>query len=173
MGAEIVLPSDPLAVALIRRVQQDLPIEENPLGSNRSPEIDALCKRFGVPLGSYWCALWTAACWQDAGLEIPPIDEKKGWHPAKCETWRQWALATSRFSSIPQQGAAVLYGPNGHEPADHIGACVMTVTPLLRDAEGNTTDSGFSREGELTAIKPVNMERLIGYVWINPPMVEA
>lgn len=164
----IVLPTDPLAAAIIQRIQRDLPIEENPIGSNRSPEIDAMCRRWGVPLGSYWCALWAASCWADAGAEVPPIDDAKGWHPAKAETWRQWALATGRFSPTPIQGAAVLYGPHGSGPAEHIGAAVMTVAPLLRDAEGNTTDSGFSREGELTAIKPVNLDRLIGYCHPHP-----
>jgi hypothetical protein len=162
----IILPTDPLCAAIIARVQQDLPIEENPIGSNRSPEIDAMCERWGVPLASYWCALWTASVWADAGADVPPTHGDS--HPAKCESWRLWALSTSRFSSLPTQGAAVLYGKNGREPAEHIGACVMTVTPLLRNAEGNTTDSGFSREGELTAIKPVNADRLIGYISPHP-----
>ena len=164
----IILPSDPLAAAIIQRAQRDLPIEEDPVGSNRSPEIDAMCNQWGVPLGSYWCALWAATVWKDAGADVPPIDDAKGWHPAKAETWRLWALATNRFSSEPIQGAATLYGLNGLAPANHIGACVLTVTPLLRDVEGNTTDSGFSREGELTAIKPVNRDRLIGYVHPHP-----
>lgn len=162
----MILPTDSLAAAIIERVQRDLPIEENPVGSNRSPEIDAMCQRWGVPLGSAWCALWTASCWADAGADVPPTHGDM--HPAKAESWRVWALQTGRFSPIPVQGAAAVYGKNGHEPAEHIGACVMTVTPLLRIAEGNTTDAGFSREGELTSIKPVNVERLIGYIHPRP-----
>lgn len=161
----IVLPKNlsPLREAIIRRAQRDIPILEDPIGSNRSPEIDALCRRFGVPLGSSWCALWAAAVWQDAGAEIPPIDEARGRHPATCETWRQWAYETQRYSTSPAIGAAVLYGAKGG-PAHHIGACVVSITPILMDLEGNTALTGFSREGELTACKPIDATRVLGYV---------
>lgn len=166
----IVLPPNLPALnrQIVSRAQQDLPILENPLYSNRSPEIDAMCKRFGVPLGSYWCALWASEVWADAGADIPPVDDAKGWHPAKAETWRQWAFVTNRFSHVPVIGAAVLYGAQGHEPADHIGACLVATTPLLMDLEGNTSLDGFSRNGELTGLKHVNTDRLIGYIHPEP-----
>lgn len=164
----ILLPDDPLCAAIIQRAQKDIPILENPVGSNRSPEIDAMCERWGVPLGSPWCALWAASVWQDAGAEVPPVVDSRGWHPAIAETWRQWALATSRFSSMPIRGAAVLYGKNGREPASHIGVCVVSQVPILMDFEGNTSETGFSREGEMTGLKRVNMERLVGYIHPEP-----
>jgi hypothetical protein len=162
----IILPDDPLCAAIIRCAQGDIPIEENPIGSNRSPEIDAMCVRFGVPLGSPWCALWAAKCWADAGAEIPPTEGDS--HPAKAESWRLWALKTGRFSSLPIRGAAVLYGAGGKEPASHIGVCVVSQTPILMAFEGNTSETGFSREGELTELKRVNMDRLIGFVHPHP-----
>jgi hypothetical protein len=163
----IILPEDPLAAAIIRRAQQDIPILEDPIGSNRSPEIDAMCKRWGVPFGSAWCALWTASCWKDAGADVPPA---KGdhYHPALAETWRLWAIETLRFSHTPILGGAVLYGSNGREPAHHIACCVVSITPILMDLEGNTSETGFSREGELTELKRVNVERLIGYISPRP-----
>jgi hypothetical protein len=127
-----------------------------------------MCKRWGVPLGSPWCALWTASVWKDAGAEVPPVNMKKDWHPAKAETWRRWALETGRFSSLPALGAAALYGSNGREPASHISACVVSLTPIVTNLEGNTSEVGFSREGTLTDLKRVNIERLIGYVWPRP-----
>jgi hypothetical protein len=162
----IVLPFDiePLNAEIIRRAQLDIPILENPPLSNRSPEIDAMCTRWGVPLGSYWCALWTATLWADAGALIPPVDDHRGWHPAKAESWRQWALAEGLFSHEPVHGAAVLYGMNGHEPAHHIGAAVASVTPVLMDFEGNTSGAGFSRNGELATLKVVATDLVIGYV---------
>ncbi len=166
MSVEVILPRDPLAAAIIHRAQQDIPILETPLGSNRSPEIDAMCQRWGVPLASYWCALWAASVWADAGADVPPTHGDS--HPARAESWRQWAIATGRFSSTPILGAATLYGPGGRGPADHIGACVVSIVPLLLDFEGNTTGAGFSREGEMTAMKPVDTDRLIGYVSPNP-----
>jgi hypothetical protein len=166
----IVIPpsTSPLCIAIIHRAQQDIPILENPIGSNRSPEIDEMCHRFGVPLASYWCALWTSNVWKDSGAEIPPVDDAKGWHPAKAETWREWAFATNRFSSKPGLGFAVLYGVDGNKPAHHIGACVVSLVPILMDLEGNTSETGFSREGELTGLKRVNGDGLIGYVSPEP-----
>ena len=162
----IILPSDPLCAAIIRRAQQDIPILENPIGSNRSPEIDAMAQRWGVPLGSPWCALWTASVWKDAGAQCPPIEGDS--HPARCESWRIWALKTGRFSPHPIRGAAVLYGVGGKEPATHIACCVVSQVPILMDLEGNTSETGFSREGELTELKRVNLDRLIGYIHPNP-----
>lgn len=162
----IVLPDDlpDLNVRIIRGCQADVPILENPPLSNRSPEIDAMCDEFGVPLASYWCALWAAKVWKAAGAMIPPIDDHRGWHPAKAETWRQWALAEGLFSHTPVLGAAVLYGAQGHEPAHHIGAALASITPVLLDYEGNTSGAGYSRNGELATIKPVATSLLIGYV---------
>lgn len=162
----IVIPPRTPAIceAIVRRAQRDIPILENPIGSNRSPEIDAMCKRFGVPLASYWCALWTADVWKDAGAEIPPVSNSKGWHPAIAETWRQWAFETQRFTSRPQLGYAVLYGTKGGKPAHHIGCCIVSTAPILMDFEGNTSEAGFSREGELTGLKRVDTDRLIGYI---------
>lgn len=161
----VIPPSTPdICTAIIRRAQQDIPILENPIGSNRSPEIDAMCKRFGVPLASYWCALWTSAVWKDAGAEIPPVSNEKAWHPAMAETWRQWAFETGRFAAKPRLGYAVLYGTNGLKPAHHIGCCIVSTTPIVMDLEGNTSETGFSREGELTELKRVDTVRLIGYV---------
>lgn len=162
----IVLPDDlpPLNAEIIRRAQLDIPILEDPPLSNRSPEIDAMCRRFGVPLGSYWCALWVADIWTDAGAAIPPIDATRGWHPAKAETWRQWALTEGLFSGIPQLGCATLYGKGGHAPADHIGCALASIAPVKMDFEGNTSGAGYSRNGELATLKPVDGDRIIGYI---------
>lgn len=166
----IVIPpgTHPLCEEIIRTAQRDIPILENPIGSNRSPEIDAMCKAFGVPLASYWCALWTATVWKAAGAEIPPVNDAKGWHPAKAESWHQWAVATGRFTKTPQLGFAVLYGKHKLPPAHHIGCCVCATTPILLDFEGNTSLAGFSTEGELTGLKPVNAGELIGFVSPEP-----
>lgn len=164
----IILPDDPLCAAIIRRAQQDIPILENPIGSNRCAEIDLMCRRWGVPLGSPWCALWTASVWADAGAEVPPVRDGGRYHPAIADTWYRWALETCRFTAEPAKGYAVLYGAGGKGPAVHIAACVVSITPILMDLEGNTSETGFSREGELTDLKRVNVERLIGYVAPRP-----
>lgn len=166
----IVLPDTlpALNVAIVRRAQQDIPILENPVGSNRSPEIDAMCKRWGTPLASYWCALWAATVWADAGADVPPAILAKDWHPAICETWHQWAMLEGLFTSIPVIGGAVLYGDRGRGPANHIGACIVSTTPLRMDLEGNASLTGTDNNGELTALRQVDMTRVIGYVQPRP-----
>ena len=165
----IIIPdkTPPVCRAIITIAQGEIPIIENPAGSNRSPEIDAMCKEFGVPLASYWCALWVAHVWKRAGAAIPPVSNVKAWHPAIAETWRQWAFETGRFTSKPQLGFAAVFGTNGAKPAHHIACCVVAVppsSPHVYDLEGNTSESGFSRNGELTDLKRTDLSRLIGYI---------
>lgn len=162
----IILPSDPLCAAIIRAAQSDVPILEDPPLSNRSPEIDAMCEEFGVPLASYWCALWMAHVWKKAGAEIPPTRGDS--HPAKAESWRRWALETGRFSIKPAIGYGVLYGIGAKEPADHVGVAIASVHPILMDFEGNTSGAGFARNGEIATVKVVDVDRVIGYVSPSP-----
>jgi hypothetical protein len=164
----ITLPIDlpELNEKIIRAAQSKIPILENPPLSNRSPEIDAMCRKFGVPLGSYWCALFAADVWTDAGAEIPPTEGES--HPARAESWRLWALKTNRFSHTPVLGAATLYGNGGHGPAEHIGAALASIKPFLMDFQGNTSGAGYERNGELATLKSVDVDRLIGYVCPEP-----
>jgi hypothetical protein len=164
----IVLPDDldPRTLVLIRSIQADLPILENPFGSNRSPEIDAMCRKYGVPLGSSWCALWASEKREAGSYEIPPIHGDM--HPARAESWHVWAKQTGRFVRAPQIGYATLYDFNGSGAADHIAAAVMSVVPVLMDAQGNTSQVGVSRNGELAAIKPVDTRFVLGYVALEP-----
>lgn len=45
---------------------------------------------------------------------------------------------------------------------------VMALKPMVMAAEGNTSMDGVSRNGELTAIKPVRTQFLLGYVSLFP-----
>lgn len=159
----------PLNRKIVEEMQRRFPILENPPGSNRSPEIDALCERWGVPLGSPWCALLATDVWYDAGADVPT---KRGGktsggrerHPAVADYWREWALTEGLFSATPVIGAAVLYGTQGHEPASHIDVCVTVVTPALMSFGGNEAEQGFTSNGTLTNHGRVQTDRLIGYV---------
>lgn len=162
----MIMPDDPLCAAILRAAQADIPILESPPLSNRSPEIDAMCEEFGVPLASYWCALWMAHVWKKCGAEIPPT--KGNMHPAKADSWRKWAIETGRFSMVPQIGFGVLYGKRGMEPAHHVGVAIASIHPIMLDFEGNTSGAGFSRNGELATIKVVDVDSVIGYVSPSP-----
>lgn len=131
---------------------------EEPPGSNRGPDIDALNLRAGVPLGSYWCASWVGHIWQNAGAEVP-----NGY--ASCDHWMTWAKATNRFTRhTPAAGCAVLYGVPGD--ARHIGLIIRT-NPVVLSLEANTTveGKGDERNGTAVGLKVVNeRDPVLGYV---------
>lgn len=159
----------PLNKKIVQGMQLRFPIIENPQGSNLSPEITAMQKRWGSAARSPWCALLTTDVWYEAGADVPPALPGKTTtgrerHPAVAEWWRVWALEQSLFSSVPVIGAAPLFGTGGREPAVHIGVCITAIEPRLMGFEGNTTGAPFDREGTMTAHKDVNRDRLIGYV---------
>jgi hypothetical protein len=135
----------------------DIGICEMPPGSNRSPRIDEYLTAVGSPLGSPWCAAATAAWCRDAGVAIPPSNA------GACETWLRWALEHSSFTDTPQEGCLVLYDFAGTKQADHIGV-IVRLSPLKLTVEGNTSLSGFSREGLLVDLKPMDTNAVLGYI---------
>ncbi len=176
----LILPEDLSAdrVRLFRLNQSETPLLEDPLFSNHAPWLDALCDRWQVPRGSYWCAGLKADQHQRLGLWYPPIDSKRDRHPWKCETWRVEAIETGRFFgdwSRLRVGDGVLYSATGRAPATHISTCVAGIVRDKRgktyawDFQGNTSgDPTFSRNGELSDIKPVLPERVIGFISLDP-----
>lgn len=145
---------------------ENIGVCEHPPGSNRGPEIDEWACEFGSPPGSYWCALAVAKARKVGGLWIPSHDA------GSCNEWVYQARALGLISDTPQPGAAVLYTNHqtvnrgrydGQLEAIHIGL-VLTVTPVLTAIEGNTTLSGFDRNGWVQTLKEVNRDRVLGYV---------
>jgi hypothetical protein len=163
----IIFPPDTpdLSQAIVREMQLRFPILENPPGSNRAPEIDAMCEKWGIPLGSAWCALLTTDVWDAAGARTPPKGTGPKTHPAVADYWLTWARRYGYLHSTPIVGAAPIYGPGKQGPANHIGVCITTVTPQVMGFEGNTSEAGFSREGTLTSHKRPNAARLIGFIY--------
>jgi hypothetical protein len=152
----------PSTTPLIQRVIVENAIRsigtlEDPLGSNRGPEIDKMNLRAGVPLGSYWCASWAGAIWQDAGAEVPE-------HYASCDAWLQWGQSTGRFTRhTAAVGCVVLYGSG--TDARHCGVIIRTA-PRILSVEGNTSvETGFERNGTAVSLKAVNEKSpVLGYV---------
>lgn len=163
--------------AVIERARHDIGrVIEQPLGSNRSPVIDAYLRRAGVPESvilagqGYWCGAAVGEWWSFAGLEVPP-----GY--ASCDAWMRWAKETGRWHTEPALGAAVLYGVPGD--ARHIELIIRTHVghePFVSSIGGNTTIEGAafskSRNGITVAQKEVNeKDPVLGYCWPFPPTV--
>jgi hypothetical protein len=139
---------------------------EDPIGSNRGPEIDAWAEEFGSPVGSFWCALSVGKSRKEGGLWIPAHDV------GSCDEWVLAAKAAGLMTGQPQPGAAVIYTSgkrisggryDGQLDAVHIGL-VLRVSPALLSIEGNTVLGPFDRNGFVQTLKEVDVSRVLGYV---------
>jgi hypothetical protein len=146
--------------------QRHVGVCEDPVGSNRGPEIDAWAQEFGSPLGSYWCALSVGKARKTGGLWIPSHDV------GACNEWVLQATRAGLMRKEPEPGAAVLYTNHtkisggrydGQLEAIHIGL-VLRVQPVLLAIEGNTVVSAFDRNGFVQALKEVDTSRVLSYV---------
>lgn len=142
--------------AIVFRAFADCGICEQPMSSNRGGRIDEYNKRAGAPLGSYWCASWATAVWEDCGVRVPKADR------ASTNALMAWAKKEGLWHSTPVIGAMVIYGVNGH--AEHVGIVIRT-DPMLRSLEGNAgVAGGVTRNGEGVEMKVVAVNRVLGYI---------
>ena len=139
---------------------------EDPVGSNRGPDIDAWANEFGSPLGSYWCALSVGKARTCGGLWTPSHDV------GACNEWVLQATADHVTAKDPEPGAAVVYTNSnrltsgryaGQMDAVHIGL-VLRVEPVLLSIEGNTVLGPFDRNGFVQALKEVDVKRVLTYI---------
>jgi hypothetical protein len=147
----------PAINALIaRRAMCDVGIME--LTTNRSPVIDGYMDAVGSPRGMSWCAASASAWFREMGAEIPPSEA------GAVIAWKQWGFRTSRWTSRPAIGRAVIYGDAQDNP-EHMGVLVR-VAPALLSVEGNTSLAGYSTNGVGCFCKAATLARVLGYV--NP-----
>jgi hypothetical protein len=139
---------------------------ENPVGSNRGPEIDAWAREFGSPLGSYWCALAVAKARKEGGLWVPARDA------GACNAWVSQGIAAGLLTTEPRAGRVVVYTNHeriasgvyaGQLDAVHMGL-VLRVHPVLCSIEGNTTLGPYDRNGYIRSIKAVERARVLCYI---------
>ncbi len=119
---------------LVRRAMRDGNHHESPLGSNRSPYLDALCLWAGSPLGSYWCAIWLGAVFASSGFRIPYL------FPA-CDYWLPYLVDTKALDPAERVGCAILYGKRGTIPitAEHRRRAELshgTATTVVQELKG-------------------------------------
>jgi len=94
---------------LVRRALRDGNHHESPLGSNRSPYLDALCSWAGSPIGSYWCAIWLGAVFASSGCRLPYL------FPA-CDYWLPYLVDPKTLEPAARVGCAIVYGKRGTIP---------------------------------------------------------
>lgn len=163
----------------LRALQDDGVLEYDPVtgqfGTNRSPYLDELCRWAGVPLGSYWCAIWVARVFADALVKIPRD------FPA-CDAWMPYLVNPERLSHRERVGCAVLYGVRGTGgvladyrqmkangwDAKHIGIVTQWLPPPSRFAlttEGNRGYTGLpTNNGVAVDTAPLQRKDVLGLI---------
>lgn len=161
---------------LLEYTSSKMDVCEDPLGSNRSLDIDAWADEFALDRGSYWCGLMVGHTRKHCGIWIPTRHMSD---VASCDEWYLQGEQAGLFVREPVVGAAILYTNwtrlaggrfDGRWDIHHTGTVVRT-KPALHAAEGNTTLGKYDRNGIVLALKPVNVPAVLGY--ILPVKVDA
>lgn len=151
-----------LRIRLVRRAHADIGIEEQTGAANRSPYIDEVVTDAGSPLGSAWCGCVARRWAKDAGAMYPPT------LAGAVREWVKWSKANGTWRDVagytPIPGDFVCYDMAPDGIADHIGVAARVHARGPRTIEGNTSWSGFSREGVAVAMKPITAARVLGYI---------
>jgi hypothetical protein len=139
---------------------------EDPIGSNRGDDIDGWARKFGSPLGSYWCAL----------MQGEIADRSHSWRPThdvgSCDEWYLQGTQAGLLIMEPRPGAIVLYTNgqriqggryDGRKDAVHIGR-VLRATPAPMAIEGNTTLGKYDRNGFVCTLKAIESARVLCYL---------
>jgi hypothetical protein len=123
---------------------------ERPLNSNRGRLIDTWNSEFGSPLGSFWCGNFVGYGCKYNQIAYPPV-------PGAVRNWRVWAIARGIWSTEPVEGGFVIYKHS------HIGIIIRVVDKVL-SVEGNTSDGGFDRNGNIVDCKGIKPDLVDGYI---------
>lgn len=156
-----------LGYQIVQRAFRDVGILEVPNGSNRGTRLDRMNARASVPLGSWWCAVWTGLVWADAGASVP--DSFPG-----TDYWLPY-VKEGREKATPEPGDAIVYGLKRKGPVvpwgdgHHIGIVVRAREPklgqnFLLTIEGNRGFAGTTNNGQAVDIGPVVRSDILGYV---------
>ena len=142
--------------AIVMRAVADDGELERPLGSNRSPYIDEMTRWAGLKPPQYWCALWVAKVWTDAGAAVPV-----GF--PSCDAWLPYLEPLDTLTRAERIGCAVLYGVP--TDAKHIGIITRCEDDLTLTTEGNR---GYANSGTNNGVcvdtAPLTRKDVLGVV---------
>lgn len=164
--AELLRTESVLVIDILQASTDLIAVRESPKGSNRGEDIDRWAKKFGSPLGSFWCAL----------MQGEIADRSKSWRPTmnvgSCDEWYLQAERAGLLIKEPRPGAIVLYTNGmrltegrykGRLDALHIGRIIQP-DPEALSIEGNTTLGKYDRNGFVCALKHVDKSRVLTYI---------
>jgi hypothetical protein len=145
-------PGMPILVETLRFAGTQIGVMEQPLGSNRGPQVDLYLKSAGADLGSPWCAAFVYFCFQQAAAGLGSANPLIRTASVLDHWNRAGAAGIPRLGkdecvakpSLVKPGMIfIIVNTNG---SGHCGLVESVTGTLLTTIEGNTNDNG-SREG--------------------------
>lgn len=130
-------------------------VREQPLGSNRGPQVDEYIKSVGLsPSGKYaWCAAFVYYCFMEAAQELQianPCPKTAGVHAMwrACGTSKLLRLTPKQATMEPERiKPGMLFFLDAGGGFGHVGLITEVKGVRLTTVEGNTTNLSGSREG--------------------------
>lgn len=149
-------PDSELIARMIEIASGQVGVRENPIGSNRGPQVDAYLKRCGLnpEEASYaWCVAFAYWCFDEASQQLGQhnhMPRTAGVH----DLWNRLGRA-GRTRLTPGQARrnpelikpGMMFFINTGGGFGHAGIVKAVEGSVLRTIEGNTTDRDGSREG--------------------------
>lgn len=112
-----------------------------------------------------WCAIFVSWVFNEAGIPLPKIDTKKGYHyvPTLYFRAKLWGYITLD----PQPGDIVLFDWNGDKAADHTGIFEKWLDKTagkFQCIEGNTAHGNDSNGGQVMERPDRNIHQVLAFV---------
>lgn len=118
-------------------------VREQPLGSNRGPQVDEYIRSTDLNPPALWCMAFVYWCFKQAAgqLGVPNPMHKT----ASCTNLHSWAKPKGLVKSSPQRGDIFLVrgGADGRTH-QHTGLVVEVNGAQIKTIEGNTNNDGSS-----------------------------
>jgi len=142
-----------LAKAALEFAASQVGVLEQPLGSNRGPEVDEYVKSVGAPLGGFWCVAFTYYCYKKAAERLGVANP----HVRTAGVLEHWSKAGQKAGVVRITKAKALANPTLITPGSlfiidtggghgHTGMVKKVENGRLVTIEGNTNNGG-SRNG--------------------------
>jgi hypothetical protein len=121
-------------------------------GPNRSPWLDDLCREFGVPLGSSWCAMFVCHCFKEAARRAGQVSDfpmTAGSQSLLSSLRIKGLVSSDPNECLSWRGVLVIRTDPGGEHG-HVAAVKERLTDgdghlaAIRTCEGNTNLNGGS-----------------------------
>ena len=138
-----------LGAAALAEARARIGVREQPLGSNRGPQVDEYLRRAGLGPGYFWCMAFVYYCVDEAArkLKVPNLLPRT----ASCSRLYRWARAHGRLVPHPAPGDIFLCigGDTGHYHTGFVdGGLARERFPTVEgnsNAEGSANGIGVVR----------------------------